>query len=91
MLKLAFSEAFISLAHYVCPLIQALALLSASVNLSSNALFNTSLSYQEMLHMEVGFEVKGTERVNNNCLVFFSCQERAEAGKTQPAPLACRW
>lgn len=70
---------------------QALVLLSPAVNLSSNALFNSSPSYQEMLHMEAGFEVKGPEGVNNNCLVFIFCQGRAGAGRIQPAPHACWW
>lgn len=41
--------------------------------------------------MEAGFGVKGTEGVNNNCQVFIFRQGRAEAGKIQPAPLACWW
>lgn len=68
---------------------QALALFSPSVTLSSNALFNSSLSYQEMLQMQAGFGVKGAEGINNNCQVFIFCQGRPEAGKIQPASLAC--
>lgn len=75
----------------VCPLMQALALLSPSVNLFSSALFNSTLSYQEVLQMEAGFGVKGAEGVNSNCRMFIFWWRRAEAGKIQPAPLACQW
>lgn len=91
MLKLASSEVFFSLTTLCVTSDTFFALLSPSVNLSSNALFNSSLSYQEMLQMEAGFGVKGTEGVNNNCQVFVFCQGRAEAGKIQPAPLTCWW
>lgn len=75
--------------HYVCPLMQALALLSPSVNLSSNALFNSS--HQEMLQMEAVLGWRGQKELTITVKCLFSVRGEQRLGKYNQAPLACQW